>query len=425
MITKLSDAISLIKSGNRVFVHGAAATPQALIQELVRQSDRLKNVTLVHLHTEGPCDYASPLYAESFRVINLFTGHNMRGYLDYDRVDYLPCFLSEMPDLFRSGAIPLDVALLHVSPPDQHGYCSLGLSVDVAKSACDSARVVIAQVNPNMPRIFGDGIVHQSRFAAMISVNDPLPTSKPTVVGADEEAIARHVAGLIEDGSTLQMGIGKIPDAVVRLLTDRKDLGIHTEMWSDGTLALIERGVVTNALKKVHPGKCVSAFAIGSKRLYDFMNNNPSVIQLTSDYVNSPTTIARNPRAVSVNSALEVDLTGQICADSIGHRIISGVGGQMDFMRGAAMSKGGKPIIALSSTTKKGESKIVVSLRPGAGVVTTRSHVRYVVTEYGIAELYGKTIGQRAKALISIAHPNHQEHLEREFYQAFKSGTPN
>lgn len=414
----LAEAINLISEGNRIFVHGGAATPNALLAELAAQASRLKDVTLIHLHTEGPALYAEPQNQKHFRVINLFVGHNVRRKLDYDRIDYLPCFLSEIPELFRSKQCPLDVALLHVSPPDRFGYCSLGVSVDVARSAAEAAKVLIAQVNPNMPRIQGDGIIHIDMFDALVEVNDKLPEPKETPPNDEETAIARHISNLIEDGSTLQMGIGSIPNAVTRQLVDRKNLGIHTEMWSDGTLDLIESGVVTNANKKVHRGKSVSGFLIGSRRLYDYVNDNPSILQLEMDYVNNPITIARNPKVVAINSAVEIDLTGQVCADSVGHKIISGVGGQMDFMRGAALSPGGKPIIALSSRTKKGRTKIVSALQPGAGVVTTRAHVHYVVTEFGVAHLYGKTLGERSRALISIAHPDDREMLEKDFYNS-------
>ncbi len=413
--TSLSVAIGLINSGARVFVHGGAATPNALLGELVSQAERLTNVTLVHLHTEGPANYADQKYKNQFRVINLFVGQNMRSKMDFDRIDYLPCFMSEIPELFRSQKCQLDIALLHVSPPDRFGYCSLGVSVDVAKAAAQSAKLVIAQVNPNMPRIQGDGFLHMSAFAAMVEVDEQLPEAKQGQTEDHEVAIARHISGLIEDGSTLQMGIGSIPDAVTRQLTGHRNLGIHTEMWSDGTLQLIESGVVTNALKKVHRGKSVSSFLLGSRKLYDFANDNPSILQLEIDYVNNPNTIARNPKVIAINSAVEIDLTGQVCADSVGHKIISGVGGQIDFLRGSALSKGGKPIIAIGSTTKAGNSKIVAALKPGAGVVSTRSHVHYVVTEFGIAYLYGKTLGERARALIKIAHPDHRESLEKSF----------
>lgn len=416
--TSLENAISFIQPGARVFVHGGAATPNALLGELAVQAQRLNNVSLIHLHTEGPALYADPKYKDQFRVINLFIGHNVRSKIDYDRIDYLPCFLSEIPELFRSKQCPLDVALLHVSPPDRFGYCSLGVSVDIARAAAEAASILIAQVNPNMPRVHGDGIIHVDMFDALVEVDEALPEAHQPPSTEEEKAIARHISDLIEDGSTLQMGIGSIPNAVTRQLLGRKDLGIHTEMWSDGTLDLIESGAVTNANKKVHRGKCVSGFLMGSKRLYDFVNDNPSVLQLEIDYVNNPTTIARNPKVVAINSAVEVDLTGQVCADSVGHKVISGVGGQMDFMRGAALSKGGKPIIALNSRTKSGRSKIVSALQPGAGVVTTRSHVHYVVTEFGVAYLYGKTLRERARALINIAAPEHRETLERDFHVA-------
>lgn len=414
MISK-TEALGLISSGSRIFIQGGGATPNALIAELVTQAPRLKDVTLIHLHTEGPALYSDARYKNTFRVINLFVGSNIREQLDYERVDYLPCFLSEIPELFRSGQCRLDVALLHVSPPDKFGYCSLGVSVDIAKAAAEAAKILIAQVNPNMPRVHGDGFIHMSRFAALLEVTDPLPQSKILQPTEQETAIGKSVASLIEDGSTLQLGIGAIPDAVTRELIHHKDLGLHSEMWSDGALQLIERGVITNSQKKVHRGKSVSSFLLGSRKLYNYVDDNPSVLQLEIDYVNNPNIIARNPKVVAINSAVEIDLTGQVCADSVGHRIISGVGGQMDFMRGAALSKGGKPVIALQSQTAKAKSKIVATLRPGAGVVTTRSHVHYVVTEFGVAQLYGKTIGERARALINIAHPDHRELLEKEF----------
>lgn len=413
----VQEAIHLIPAESRIFIHGGAATPNALLRELENQADRIKKSTLIHLHTEGPAFYSEPRFQDHFRIINLFVGHNMRQRVDYSRIDYLPAFLSEVPELFRSRRCPLDVALLHVSPPDRLGYVSLGVSVDVAKAAAESARIRIAQVNPHMPRVHGDGLLHIDMFDAIVNIDEPLPESKIPVATEAEIAIARHISGLIEDGSTLQMGIGSIPDAVTRQLTDRRNLGIHTEMWSDGTLALIESGVVTNTNKKVHRGKNVSGFLLGSRRVYEFAHDNPTVLQLEMDYVNHPNTIARNPKVVAINSAVEVDLTGQVCADSVGHKIISGVGGQMDFMRGAALSPGGKPIIAISSQTRSGRSKIVSALQPGAGVVTTRQHVHYVVTEFGIAHLYGKTIGERARAMIEVAHPSHRESLEREFWQ--------
>jgi 4-hydroxybutyrate CoA-transferase len=366
-------------------------------------------------------EYSKPEHAHAFRVANLFVGASMRPHLDYDRVDYLPCFLSEVPMLFRSGKRPIDVALIHVSPPDAHGFCSLGVSVDVTQAGIDAAKTVIAQVNPRMPRVHGDAFVHMSRIHFAVEVDEPLPEPIRHEQTPEERKIGLNVAGLIEDGSTLQMGIGAIPDAVLSALGGHRRLGIHTEMWSDGALELILAGVVDNSQKAVHPGKTVSGFMIGSRRLYDFVHDNPSVVQYQVDYVNAPNTIARNPRVVAINSAVEVDLSGQVCADSIGSRIISGVGGQMDFMRGAALSRGGKPIIALSSRTAKGIPRIVPQLRAGAGVVTTRAHLHYVVTEYGVAEVFGLTLRERARALIQISHPDDRERLERQFHGIYRS----
>lgn len=410
------EAIALIPAKASVFVHGAAATPNFLLKELVSQADRFHELTFIHLHTEGPALYAAESFSKKFRIVNLFVGSNLRNQMDYDRIDYLPCFLSEIPSLFRNRQYPLDVALLQVSPPDESGHCSLGVSVDVAKAAAESAAILIAQVNPNMPRTHGDGFLPVSRFHALVECDDALPISSIRHPSKEEAAIALHVADLVEDGSTLQLGIGSIPNAVARQLQSRKNLGLHTEMWSDGALSLLQSGAIDNSKKKVHQGKSVSGFLCGSRELYDFVHDNPSVFQLEVDYVNNPTVIARNPKVVAINSAVEVDLSGQVCADSVGHHILSGVGGQMDFMRGAALSKGGKPIIAMQSCTKAGESKIVCALRPGAGVVTTRAHVHYLVTEYGVANLVGKTLRERARALIEIAHPDHREKLERDFW---------
>lgn len=416
----LEQAISPIRSHHRVFVHGGAATPTALLSELVRQADRLTQVELIHLHVEGTPVYAQAKNAKSFRVANLFVGSSMRHYLDYENVDYLPCFLSEIPMLFRSGKRPIDVALIHVSPPDAHGFCSLGVSVDIARSAVEMAKVVIAQINPRMPRVHGDGLIHMSRINCAVQVDEALPEPPRHALTDVERQIGLHAASLIEDGSTLQMGIGAIPEAVLAGLKDRRHLGIHTEMWSDGALQLIQAGVVDNSRKAVHPGKTVSGFVMGTRKLYDFVDDNPSVVQLEADYVNAPHTIARNPKVVAINSAVEIDLSGQVCADSIGSRIISGVGGQMDFMRGAALSKGGKPLIALSSRTARNQPRIVSMLRPGSGVVTTRAHLHYVVTEYGIADVFGLTLRERARALIALSHPGDRERLEREFHEMYK-----
>jgi acyl-CoA hydrolase len=337
------------------------------------------------------------------------------------RADYVPVFLSEIPNLFNQGILPIDVALVQVSLPDQHGYCSLGVSVDVARSAVNTARYVIAQVNPNVPRTHGDGLMHSSRFYAMVECNEPLYEARFTEkAGPDEMRIGEYVASLVEDRSTLQMGIGSIPDAVLRSLTGHKDLGVHTEMCSDGIVDLFEKDVINNKYKKIHPYKAVTGFALGTKRLYDYVNDNPAFNFLDIDYVNDPHIIRRNSKMVAINSAIEVDITGQVASDSIGTFQYSGVGGQMDFMRGAALSEGGKPIIALPSRTAKGVPRIVPFLKPGAGVVTTRAHMHYVVTEYGIAYLYGKNLRQRAKALIDISHPDDREALERACVERFK-----
>jgi acyl-CoA hydrolase len=413
-----SEAVNHVSSHQRVFVHGGAATPNALIDALVEQAKRLRNVELIHLHTSGPARYASPEFSKSFRVANLFVGENMRNQLDGDRVDYLPLFLSEIPQLFRSGRRALDVALVQVSPPDKRGYCSLGVSVDVARAAVDSARIVIAQVNSHMPRVHGDGFVHVNQLNWLVEHDEPLPEVPARLPTKEEEAIGQHAAELVEDGATLQMGIGAVPDAVLASLKGHRRLGVHTEMWSDGLLPLLECGAVDNSLKIVHPGRTVSGFVVGTHRVYDYIDDNPTCAQYDIGYVNRVNVINRNPKVTAINSAVEIDLTGQVCADSIGHRVISGVGGQMDFIRGAMMSEGGKPIIALTSRTQKGVPRIVPTLRPGAGVVTTRAHVRYVVTENGAVDLYGKTLNERAELLIAIAHADDQESLERAWREA-------
>jgi len=419
-ITSAEEAVKAIKSSDRVFVHGGVATPAQLILALTARAEELRDVEIVHLHTEGPAPYAAANYTASFRTNCLFVGANIRNAVNEGLADYIPIFLSEVPGLFRRGILPLDVALVQISPPDRHGFCSLGVSVDVARAAVQVARHVIAQINPNMPRTHGDGLIHVSALHSAVVVDDPLPeivASQPTPL---ESAIGRYVAELIEDGATLQMGIGAIPNAVLAALHTHRDLGIHTEMFADGAIDLIERGVVNNAQKRIHPGKVVSSFAMGTRRLYDFIDDNPQVVMLDVAYVNDTAVIRRNPRVTAINSAIEVDLTGQVAADSIGTVQYSGVGGQMDFVRGAALSEGGKPIIALPSATSKGISRIVPHLRLGSGVVTTRAHVHYVVTEYGIAYLYGRNLRQRAQALIDIAHPAHRQALEKMAWERFK-----
>ncbi|MFZ4713753.1 MAG: acetyl-CoA hydrolase/transferase family protein [Bacteriovoracaceae bacterium] len=407
-----SETFAAIESNMTVFVHGAAATPIKLLQSLVLESPRLKNVEMIHLHTEGEAPYARAEFKDSFRVTSLFVGKNLRGKLDYNRIDYLPCFLSEIPKLFRSGIKPIDVAIIQVSPPDVHGYVSLGVSVDVAKAAVDCAKIVIAQVNSFMPRVLGDGLIHVSKIDYAFELNEPIFSPSIVALTEAELKIGKYVSELVENGATIQLGIGAIPDAICLFLKNHQNLGLHTEMWTDGAFELIKSGVINNSQKKIHQGKTTSAFIIGSQELYHFAHDNMSVLNLESSYINSPINIIRNPKVTAINSAIEIDLSGQVCADSIGKDIISGVGGQMDFIGAAALAEGGKPILAIPSTTKNGASRIVTMLKPGAGVVTTRAHVHFVVTEFGVANLFGKTLHQRAKALIEIAHPMHREQLE-------------
>lgn len=418
-ILSASDAVKTIRSGDRVFVHGIAAAPARLIAAMTERADELRDVEIVHLHTEGSAPYAEERYAESFRVNAFFVGSNVRQAIRDGRGDYIPIFLSEIPALFRKNVLPINVALIHVSPPDRHGFCSLGVSVDIARAAVECASHVIAQVNPRMPRTLGDSLIALSDIDAIVEIDEPLPEVPIPPITEIDRAIGLHVAGLIEDGATLQMGIGSIPNAVLAALSGHKDLGVHTEMFSDGLIDLVESGVVNGSKKVKHPGKIVAGFAMGTRKLYDFVDDNPQVLMLDIAYVNDSAVIRRNPRVTAINSAVEVDLTGQVCADSIGTLLYSGVGGQMDFIRGASLSSGGKPIIALPSTTARGETKIVAFLKEGAGVVTTRAHVHYVVTEYGIADLYGKNLRQRAAELIRIAHPDHRELLVRAAHARF------
>lgn len=414
------EAIKSIRSGDRVFIHGSAATPHHLLKALEGRASELKNVELIAVSTLGKLALADPAYRGSFYFNSLFVSDNIREAINSERGEYIPIFLSEINKLFEKGILNLDVALIHVSPPDKHGYFSLGVSVDVARSAVFHAKKVIAQVNPNMPRTHGDSFIHINKIDALVACNDPLPeVFYRSKITDTDKVIGKYCAELIEDRSTLQMGIGCIPDAVLQSLDHCKDLGIHTEMFSDGVIDLLKKGVITNRFKKKHPDKIVSAFAIGSNTLYNFIDDNPEFQFLEADYVNDGRIIRSNPKVVAINSALEIDLTGQICADSIGTYQYSGVGGQMDFIRGASLSEGGKPIIALRSTTGKGDSKIVPFLKQGAGVVTTRAHVHYVITEYGVAYLYGKNLHQRAIALVNIAHPDHRETLEQQVIKRF------
>ncbi len=413
-------AVSVVKSGDRVFVHTAAAAPQRLVQALTAQAPGLRHVEIVHLHTEGDAPYTRPEYAGSFHTNALFVGANVRGAVASGEADYIPVFLSEVPALFRQGVLPLNAALVQVSPPDKHGYCSLGVSIDVSRAAVQSATYVVAQINPRMPRTHGDGLIHTREINYAVEVDDPLPTVPDPPLTAVERTIGAYCASLVQDGAALQMGIGAIPDAVLAGLHGHRDIGIHTEMFSDGVIDLVEEGVITGRNKRVHPGKIASSFLMGSQRLYDFVDDNPLIVMLESSYINDISVIRRNPRMTAINSAIEVDITGQVVADSIGTRLYSGVGGQMDFIRGASLSEEGRPIIALPATTRHGESRIVPYLKPGAGVVTTRAHVHYVVTEYGIANLYGQNLRQRARALINIAHPDHCEALEAAAHERFK-----
>jgi 4-hydroxybutyrate CoA-transferase len=420
MYHSLENAMDLVKSGSNVFIQTGAAAPQQLIRGLMKKASGLRDITIYQMHTEGIAPYADPEWQHTFKVNCFFIGANLRKAVQEKRADYIPLFLSEIPSLFRKKIIPIDVALIHISCPDEHGYCSLGVSVDIAPSVLENADCIIAQVNPQMPRTFGDAIIHSSLIDAMIEVNEPIletESAKPDMLNMK---IAENVASLIEDGSTLQMGIGKIPNAVLKNLQGHRQLGIHTEMFSDGIIDLVERGVITGEMKKKRRFKIVSSFMVGTKKLYSFVNDNPMIEMLDIGYVNDVHIIRQNPKVVAINCALEIDLTGQVCADSIGLKMYSGVGGQMDFMRGASLSKGGKPIIAMTSLTSQGESKIVPFLKTGAGVVTTRANVHYIVTEYGIAYLYGKNLEERAKALIDIAHPLHREKLAETAFKMKK-----
>lgn len=412
-----AEAVKVVKSGDRVYVQAAAATPTILTKALAERAAELKNVEVCHLHTEGEAPYANPELRDSFHVNSFFIGANVRHTLKAGNGSYTPVFLSELPQLFRKNVLSLDVAFIHVSPPDIHGYCSLGVSVEATVAAIENAKIVIAQVNPQMPRTFGDGILHISEIDYLVDVNIPIYAHEVVPFTEEEEKIGEYIASLIEDKSTLQMGIGSIPNAALSKLNNHKDLGLHTEMFSDGVIDLIESDVINCNFKGTLRGRALATFLIGSKRLYDFVNDNPFIEMKESSIVNDTARIRKNPKMVAINSAIEVDVTGQVCADSIGSRMYSGVGGQMDFIRGATLSDGGKAIIALPSVTRKGESRIVPYLKQGAGVVTTRSHVHHVITENGIADLYGKTLKQRVAELVKIAHPNHQEWIDKAYYE--------
>jgi acyl-CoA hydrolase len=418
--TTAGEALSILQSGDRVFIQGSAQTPLYIIREMAKLAPRLRDVELTFITVMGDIEVDKPEYEGIFHINCMFVSQSVRKAITDGRADFIPVFLSDIPDLFRRN-MAIDVALVQVSPPDEHGYCSLGVSVDIARTAVNTAKHIIAQVNPCVPRTHGDSLIHIERFSSMVWQEEELPeVDYGTKAGKDEIKIGQIIAGMIEDGSTLQMGIGTIPDAVLKALTNHKDLGIHTEMCSDGIIDLIDRDVINNSRKRIHPCKSVTGFAVGTKRLYEYVHDSPAFAFLDIDYVNDPHVIRRNPKVVAINSAIEVDITGQVCADSIGTMQYSGIGGQMDFMRGAALSEGGKPIIALTSRTHNGISRIVSFLKPGAAVVTTRGHVHYVVTEHGIAELFGKNLRQRAHALINIAHPDDRDTLERDAFERFK-----
>ena len=408
-----ADVVSVVRSRTNAFIHGACATPTPLLEALCARTD-LEEVKLYHLHTAGPAPFAAPGREQEFRSVSLFTGAPLRQAINEDRADFVPIFLSDIPGLFLTGAVPVDVALLQLSPPDRHGMCSLGTSCDAAKAAADTARIVIAEINEQMPRTHGNNVIPLERVHAFVATDRALFEHQPEPETAVEARIGEIVAGLVEDGSTLQIGIGGIPDAVLARLHGKHDLGVHTEMFSDRVIDLVESGAVTNRHKAIGQGRIITSFVNGTRRLFDFVDDNPLVAFHPCDWTNDTAVIRKNPKVVAINSALQIDLTGQVCADSIGHRIFSGIGGQMDFIRGAALSRGGKPIIALPSTAAGGQiSRLVPELNAGAGVVTTRGHVHWVVTEYGAVNLHGKSIRERREALISIAHPDFRAELRR------------
>jgi len=408
------EAVRCIQSNQTVYIQPGCAEPEQLVRAMVLRSKELKNVNVIHLLTTGTADYVEPEMQNSFRHVAFFAGANVRQAINEGRADFIPIFLGEIEALISSGAVPIDVCLIHLSPPDEHGFCSFGVGVDTSKTAAEHARIVIAQVNPKMPRTLGDSFIHLNKIHHIVEVDDPILEHAQGQISEIAKLIGRNIAELIEDGSTLQLGIGEIPDAVLYYLKDKKNLGVHTEMVSDGVVELIEKGIINNEKKTLHPGKVIVGFVLGTRRLYDFIDNNPLFEFHPSQYTNNPFLISQNEKMVAINSALEVDLTGQVCADSIGYNFYSGIGGQVDFIRGAARSKGGKPIIALPSTARNDTiSRIVPHLKEGAGVVTSRGDVHYVVTEFGAAYLHGKSIRERCKALIEIAHPHFREELTR------------
>ena len=415
------EAVKVIQSGNRVFIHGSAATPVHVLEALQQRHEELNNVELVSITTLGNINFNDPRYKDSFFINSLFVSENNRAVVNSDQGDYIPIFLSQIPQLFKKNILPLDVAIVQVSPPDAHGFCSLGTSVDIARSAVDMAPHVIAQVNARMPRTHGQGFIHIDKINSLVYHDAELPEIDYSTRSGDAVIqIGHNVASLVQDGATLQLGIGAIPDQVLKNLVDHKSLGLHTEMLSDGVIPLIQKGVIDNSRKKINVGKSVTGFMAGTRKLYDFVNDNPAIRVMDIGFVNDTSIVRKNPKVTAINSAIEIDLTGQVCADSIGTYQYSGIGGQMDFMRGASLSEDGKPIIAMPSVTSKGLSRIVPFLKEGAGVVTTRGHVHWVVTEYGTVNLFGKNLKQRGKELIRIAYPDHREALEKAFHDRLK-----
>lgn len=418
-----AEAVKVIKSGDHIHLSSVASAPECLIEAMCERgrNKEFKNVYIHHLHTEGPAPYANQEFEGIFQHDAFFVGSNVRKDVQAGYADYIPIFLSETQKLYREGYLPCDVAMVQVCPPDAHGYVSLGTSVDATLAAVEVAKTVIAVVNPNVPRSFGDAMIPMSMIDIFVEDNTPLMPAHFSQPNEQEVAIGKYCAELIEDGACLQMGIGAIPNAVLAQLGNHKNLGIHTEMFADGVLPLVESGVINGANKKLDKGKMVSTFLMGSQKVYDFINNNPMVAMMDVGYTNDPFVIAQQPKMTAINSALQVDITGQVCADSLGTKFFSGVGGQIDFIYGASRSEGGKAIIAMPSVTKNGISKIAPILTPGAGCVTTRNHIHWFVTEYGAVNLYGKSLQERARLLISVAHPDHREELERAAFERYGS----
>lgn len=418
-VNSAAEAVKVIESGHRVFIHSAAATPKSLVNAMTERGSELKNVEIVSIHTEWEAPYAADKYVDSFTINAFFVGSNMRKHVQRGRANYVPIFLQEIPALFRSGRLPIDVALVTVSKPNDKGYCSLGCSVDVSNAAADTAKYIIAEVNPNMPFVHGNGVLHISQFHAYIEVDTPIFEVTIPAPSTIESKIGQNVASLVEDGATLQMGIGGIPNAALTFLHDRKNLGVHSEMISDGVVDLAQKGIINGMNKVTEHGKIVGGFAFGSRKIYDFIDKNPIVNMMDVGYVNDTKVIRQNPKVTAINSAIEIDIFGQVCADSIGTKHYSGIGGQMDFIRGATLSEGGKAIIALPSRTHKGIPRIVAMLKRGAPVVTTRAHVQYIVTEYGVAYLYAKNLKERAKAMVNIAHPDDRAELAKAIFETY------